>query len=818
LPLRFFQACTRFRGSVRSTLSIAAILYLLTGPALARAAEEPAAAAPSPATSSGPTIAAIEVEGNRRVEVDAIKGAMVSKVGMPIDGKAIQQDVRSVMKLGYFADVSIEEKGPPEKLVLVVKVVEKPSVQDYRIEGNDEIGSDDFKDAIEVKRYAILDAAAVRKTVKKMQEKYTEKGFYLAEVTSRVEERPDNQVVVVFVVNERAKVQVRRVHFVGNERVAKEEILPFLQTQEGSFLAFLSSAGTYKEESFQRDLQAIQAVYLEKGYVNVKVGKPTIAITPDRTALFISIPIDEGEQFTIGKVDFSGDLLGMRPFLPQLLQSTPGELFVRSKVGHDLFAVADFFKDMGYAYVNVNPMTNLDPKAKTLGLTYDVQPGQKVYFERIEIQGNSKTRDKVIRRELRIYEGDLYSAEAIKNSKQRLTALGYFEVAEISTRKGSADDRIIAVVEVKEKATGTFQIGAGFSSYENFILTAQISQNNFFGWGQTLSLQLQWSSLRQLGQIQFVEPYFFDTKWTFAFDLYANENLYANFTRGALGGSMTWGYELAGLAWLIPGAAKLDDLRFFGTYTLERIRVTSSVQDLLLYNRFRSGVTSAVRFSVGWDRRDNRLFPTSGFYLSAGLELAPPFLAPTAIFGDEVNLFYRETIEFRLYQNIWQGLTGRFRLLAGVVRGWDVNHPVPVSELYYLGGVNTVRGYRLYSISPVALVGNTASPDSVLRLLQVGGNKQLVLNFELEYPILEKLGIRAVVFFDMGNTFMPGAYTDPTVSLSLYKAVGFGFRWFSPIGPLRFEWGFPLDRRRDPITGAYIDAPVDFQFTIGSFF
>jgi outer membrane protein insertion porin family len=823
LPLRFFRACTRFRGSVRSTLPIAAILCLLAGPGLASAGEEPPAASPAateaaPATSSGPTIAAIEVEGNRRVEVDAIKGAMVSKVGMPIDGKAIQQDVRSVMKLGYFADVGIEEKGPPEKLVLVVKVVEKPSVQDYRIEGNDEIGSDDFKDAIEVKRYAILDAAAVRKTVKKMQEKYTEKGFYLAEVTSRVEERPDNQVVVVFVVNERAKVQVRRVHFVGNERVAKEEILPFLQTQEGSFLAFLSSAGTYKEESFQRDLQAIQAVYLEKGYVNVKVGKPTIAITPDRTALFISIPIDEGEQFTIGKVDFSGDLLGMRPFLPQLLQSTPGELFVRSKVGHDLFAVADFFKDMGYAYVNVNPMTNLDPKAKTLGLTYDVQPGQKVYFERIEIQGNSKTRDKVIRRELRIYEGDLYSAEAIKNSKQRLTALGYFEVAEISTRKGSADDRIIAVVEVKEKATGTFQIGAGFSSYENFILTAQISQNNFFGWGQTLSLQLQWSSLRQLGQIQFVEPYFFDTKWTFAFDLYANENLYANFTRGALGGSMTWGYELAGLAWLIPGAAKLDDLRFFGTYTLERIRVTSSVQDLLLYNRFRSGVTSAVRFSVGWDRRDNRLFPTSGFYLSAGLELAPPFLAPTAIFGDEVNLFYRETIEFRLYQNIWQGLTGRFRLLAGVVRGWDVNHPVPVSELYYLGGVNTVRGYRLYSISPVALVGNTASPDSVLRLLQVGGNKQLVLNFELEYPILEKLGIRAVVFFDMGNTFMPGAYTDPTVSLSLYKAVGFGFRWFSPIGPLRFEWGFPLDRRRDPITGAYIDAPVDFQFTIGSFF
>jgi outer membrane protein insertion porin family len=791
---------------VRSTLPIAAILYLLAGPALARAGEEP------------PVVAAIEVEGNRRVDVDAIKGAMVTKVGMPIDAKAIQQDLRSVMKLGYFADVSIEEKGPADKPILVVKVVEKPSVQDYRIEGNDEISSDDFKEAIEVKRFAILDTAAVRKSVKKMQEKYIEKGFYLAEVTSRVEEKPDNQVVVVFVVNERAKVQVRRVHFIGNDHIPKEELLPFMQTQEGSFLAFLSSAGTYKEDAFQHDLQAIQAVYLERGYVNVKVGKPSIALSPDRTALFISVPIDEGEQYTIGKVDFSGELLGMRPFLPQLLQSTSGELFVRSRVGHDLFAVADFFKDMGYAYVNVNPLTNLDPKARTLGLTFDVQPGQKVSFERIEIQGNAKTRDKVIRRELRIYEGELYSAEAIKNSKQRLTALGYFETVEISTRKGSADDRIIALVEVKEKATGTFQVGAGFSSYENFILTAQISQNNFFGWGQTLSLQVQWSSLRQLGQIQFVEPYFFDTKWTFGFDLYANENLYANFARAALGGSLTWGYELAGLAWLIPSAGKLDDLRIFGTYTLEKVRVTASVQDLLLYNRFRSGVTSAVRFSVGWDRRDNRLFPTSGFYLSAALELAPPILAPEWLFGSQVNLFYRETLEFRIYQNIWQGLTGRFRLLAGVVRGWDVNHPVPVSEAYYLGGVNTIRGYRLYSISPVALVGNTANPDSVLRRLQIGGNKQLVLNFELEYPILEKMGIRAVVFFDMGNAFTPGAYTDPTVSFSLYKAVGFGFRWFSPIGPLRFEWGFPLNRRRDPVTGAYIDAPLDFQFTIGSFF
>jgi outer membrane protein insertion porin family len=770
------------------------------------------------AAEGAPAIAAIEVEGNRRVEVDAIKAALSSKVGQPLDPAKVQQDVRALMKLGYFADVVVDETGTPERPVLVVKVVEKPSVLDFRIEGTDEISADDLKDLVEVKKYAILDGAAVRKSIKKMQEKYVEKGFYLAEITSRLEERPDNQVIVVFVVDERARVQVRRISFLGNDHVPKEDILPYMQTQEGSYLAFLTSVGTYKEDAFQRDLQAIQAVYLEKGYVNAKVGRPSVQLSPDRTFIFIAIPIEEGEQYTIGKVDFGGELLGMKPFLPQVLQARPGDLFQRSKIGHDLFAVGDFYKDMGYAYVNVVPLTNLDPKTRTLDLTYEVQPGQKASFERIEIQGNVKTRDKVIRRELRIFEGDQYSASAIKFSKQRITALGYFENVEISTKRGSAEDRIVAVVEVKEKATGTFQIGAGFSSYENFILTGQISQNNFFGWGQTLSLQIQWSSLRQLGQIQFVEPYFLDSKWTFAFDLYANENLYTNFVRRSIGGSVTWGYDLSGLQWLWSGFRALEDMRLFATYTLERIRVTSAVPDLLLYNRFRSGTTSAVRLALQWDRRDNRLFPTAGFFLNVSTDIAPPFLAPDWIFGQDVNLFYRESLEFRYYQNIWAGLTGRFRLLAGLVRGWDANHPVPVSELYYVGGINTIRGYRLYSIAPVAIVGQSPAPDSGLRLLTIGGNKQLVLNFELEYPIVEKMGIRALVFFDAGNAFAPGFYNDPAVGLSLYKSWGFGFRWFSPIGPLRFEWGIPLNRRRDPITGVYIDAPMDFQFTIGSFF
>jgi outer membrane protein insertion porin family len=600
--------------------------------------------------------------------------------------------------------------------------------------------------------------------------------------------------------------------------VPKEDLTAYMQTQEGSYLSFLTSGGTYKEEAIQRDVQAIQAVYLERGYVGVKVGKPSISLSPDRRFLFATIPIEEGEAYTIGKIDFSGELLELQPALEAIVQSRRGELFQRSKVGHDLFAVGDVYRDLGHAYVNVTPLTNLDAKSRTVDLTFDVQPGQKVTIERIDVVGNSKTRDKVIRRELRIYEGELYGASAVKASKQRVTALGYFETVEVNTKKGSADDRMVATVEVKEKATGTFQIGAGFSSYENFILTGQISQNNFFGWGQTLSLQIQWSSVRQLGQIQFVEPYFFDTKWTFAFDLYATDSFYTNFVRRSLGGSMTWGYELSGLAWLWPWARHLDDVRLFATYTNEHVRVTSSVAELLLTNRFRSGTTSSLRLAFQWDKRDNRLFPTSGFYVSLSTELAPPILAPEALFGNQVNLFTRNTLEARFYKPIVGGLVARARATAGIIRPWDSAHPIPISELYYLGGINSVRGYRLFDLAPRVDVGESPVPDAALRSFTTGGNKQLVFNFELEYPFFEKLGVRGVLFFDMGNTFATGRWSDPSVALSLYKSWGFGIRWMSPIGPLRFEWGIPLNRRRDNITGVYIDQPLDFQFTIGSFF
>jgi outer membrane protein insertion porin family len=787
-----------------SALGLFAALALAVAPA--RAAAEP-------------VVEDVRIEGNRRVESDAIRNAISQRKGTPYDPKKVQADIRALMKLGFFSDVTVEREGSRDAPVLVYRVVERAAVREWRVVGNKELSKKDIEETVSLKAGQLLDPAALQKDVKKIQEKYVEKGYYLAEVASRMEDRPDNQVDVIFAVNEQAKVQVKEVSFLGNGHISADDLHKVMQTRVGGLLSFLSDAGTYREEALQRDVQAIQALYLDRGYVTVKVGTPAVALSPDRRFIYVTIGVEEGERYKIGKVAFDGQLLDQEPRLRKLLRTRSSEFFSRADVAADLFAIGDVYKDLGHAYANVNPLTTTDPEKRILDLTFEVQPGKVVSFERIDIVGNEKTRDKVIRRELRIYEGERFSGTGLRTSRQRVTALGFFESAEITTKPGSSDDKIVAQIEVKERPTGTFQIGAGFSSYENFILTGQVSQQNFFGWGQTLSLQVQWSKIRQLYQIQFVEPNFLDTRWTFAFDLYRTESIYTTFTRKSVGGSLTWGYELSGLARWWSFARRLEDMRLFATYTNERVDVTSVSAAAIASNQFNSGTTSSARFSLQWDKRDNRLFPTRGFFVAGSTELAPPYLAPSSLFGDRVNLFTRYSLDGRYYHPVWRSLVARAKLTLGLIRDWDASHPVSISERFFVGGINSVRGYRYLSISPERDVQPPPlGPDSPTRKLAVGGDKQAILNFELEFPIVAEAGIRGVFFSDFGNAFPRGKYSDPAVSWSLYKSVGFGLRWISPIGPLRFEWGFPLNRRKDPVTGASIDEPVDFQFTIGNFF
>ncbi len=809
----------RFAAPLVSALSIVVALSGATS-GRARAADDepeaPAAAAPTL------KVGKLQFRGNRKVEDDAIKVNLKTAPGATLTQEIVREDVHTIWKMGYFEDVQVEVSDAGAETVVTFVLREKPAIAKIFVSGNDEVALSKINEILDIKREQILDLAKLKKNVEKIKDLYVEKGFYMAEVTYEVKRQSASSVDVWFRVQENAKVEVRRVNFVGNKAIADAELRDVISTREGSLLSILTSAGTYREDVFQRDLLLVQAHYWDHGYVQVKVANPLVELSPDKQSMYITINVDEGPQYRLGKVDVTGDLLAEKKVFLDRVSVKTGEIFNRSKLSDDLTRLTDYYKDRGYAYVNATPATPVNEKTRTVDVMFEIQKGPLVTFDRINIRGNSKTRDKVIRRELRIIEGDVFNQARIDNSKRRATALGYFEKVDVSTKRGSSDDKMEVNFEVAERPTGTFQIGAGFSSVENFIAQAQISQNNLLGRGQMLTLQAQLSSLRQLFLLQFQDLYFLDTNWTFGFNLFRQDQFLFSFVRRSKGGSLTWGYLLA------------EDLRLMLTYTLEDVSVStggfsgifssSSLQPTpglgTLANLTRAGITSSARALLSYDSRDNRMFPTRGWYNTLSGEVADNFLASQ-------NVFTRFEAVARAFYPIWGPFVLRLKANAGLISSRDP-HGVPIFERYFVGGIYDVRGFAPRSLGPVIRAPSDRAQDSALRSFLVGGNMNVIGNAEIEFPIFDKVGIRGVVFTDVGNSFnlerqycqenrpqSVDASKDPCSNpfdLGAFRASwGFGFRWFSPIGPLRFEWGIPFKT----LPG---EQPIVFEFTIGNFF
>ncbi len=841
------------RSLVRSSKLLLVVAFALTAGVNARAAGKdhkadkpsgPAEAAPADAkpgpdakpdpdadavepTTPTPTpslkVAKLQFRGNRKVEDDAIKINLKVAPGVTLSQEMLRDDVHTIWKMGYFEDVQVEVNDGHAGSVVVFVLREKPSINKIYVAGAEEVALTKINEVLDIKKDQILDLAKLKKNVEKIKDLYVEKGFYMAEVNYELKRNSPASVDVWFRVRENAKVEVRRVNFVGNHAVSDADLRDVVVTREGSLLSILTSAGTYREDVFQRDLLLIQAHYWDHGYVQVKVGNPLVELSPDKQSMYITISIDEGPQYTLGHVDVTGDLLEPKEFYLSKVSVKPGEIFNRSKLSDDLQKLTDYYKDRGYAYVNASPATPVNEKTRTVDVIFEIQKGDLVRFDRINIRGNTKTRDKVIRREMRIIEGEPYNQTLLDYSKKRVTALGFFEKVDISTKRGSSDDTMDVNVEVTERPTGTFQIGAGFSSVENFIAQAQISQNNLLGRGTSLTLQAQLSSLRQLFLLQYQDLYFLDTNWTFGFNLFKQDRYLFSFVRRSKGSSLTWGYLLA------------EDLRLLLTYTLEDVSVTTSGFSTLfsgvsvqpttstapIANLLRSGITSSGRALLSYDSRDNRMFPTKGWYNTLSGEVADSY-AP--LFSE--NVFTRYEGVARYFYPIWGPFILRLKGEAGLIASRD-DKGVPIFERYFVGGIYDVRGFSPRSLGPSIRALSSSAQDAQLTTFLVGGNMQVIGNAEIEFPIFDKVGIRGVVFSDVGNAFnLEGQYcklapsnVDPSKNPCLgpfnptaYRASwGFGFRWFSPIGPLRFEWGIPYRT----LPG---EQPIVFEFTIGNFF
>ncbi|MFO0735846.1 MAG: outer membrane protein assembly factor BamA [Labilithrix sp.] len=788
----------------------------------------------------GTPVLRIDITGNRRVAKEDIITYLREKPGHLFKVENLASDVRSLWDSGFFDDVEVDMTRDDRGLILRFLVRERPNIKGVEFEGNSEIENDKLQEAIEIKANTILSVPAVRRSVQKIKDAYAEKGYFLADVDSIVAPQRDNEVIVKFKIQEHQPVTVRRITFVGNYNVPEEELRAVMQTGQQSILSF-GSGGAYRQDVFERDVLMLNALYYDKGYMNVQIGTPRVMLTPDREGIEITLLVHEGPRFKIRQLkvyerDADGreiEPLGGRKALRQLVKAKSGDYFNRAELVKDLGAVRTLYRDAGYANVEAEPETELDPVKKEVDIIIPIRRGPLVHVERIEIKGNTKTRDKVLRREMEIEEGMLFSETKLEDSKRRIVALGYFERVDVSTEQGSSPETININFEVTERPTGTFQVGAGFSSIENFIATAQIQQANLFGNGQSLALQAQISGLRQLISIRFFEPYFLDSDWSSSIELYDNLLVFPDFARRTLGGALTFGYALI-QPWLrlgVTATVQHDSVdtsqvnTFFGSTS----GFVSVFQRLPLANLFNSGRTISLRPALTYDTRNNRLFPSSGLFFQASTELA------TSYFGSEIE-FLRHELVGRFYYPLFgqgeqpgSGFILKMNNKIGLITS-PKSEGVPIFARYFLGGILDVRGYRLRTLGPRLPLNSSLDVNAapIPNGANIGGNLQYYSNLELEFPIIDKVGIRGVVFGDAGNAWnleqqfcktTPAPQFSELVSpcfnadslTNLRFSTGVGIRWFSPLGPLRFEWGFPLNKL------SYEESSV-FEFTIGNFF
>ncbi len=768
----------------------------------------------------------IEIEGNKRVSEADVLDQIVTKKGQAFSFEKVKKDIHKLYELGYFSNIKVERFEEDDGWLLVFKLEENPAINEVRFKGNKKIKKSKIEEVIDIKTSSVLNIPKVEKNVEKIEELYLEKGYFLAEVTYRLEELPKHKVDLVFDIVEHDKVLVRQIRFSGNSVLSDKELRRVMTTKQENVFSFIGDAGNFNPEDLKRDLLIITAYYYDKGYLAVNVGEPLIEFSADHKSIDITIPIEEGPRYKVGKIavaeiDEDGneiEPLGGRKKVMGLIDTKQGEWFSRSVVGEDLMRIEYHYKNAGYANANIDPRWSTREEELIVDIVFVIERGELVHIGKVLILGNEKTRDKVIRREMVIDEGDVFNQSKIDESKARINALGYFERVDMTTKQGESPDTLDLVFEVKERPTGTFQVGAGLSSVENFIFTAQISQDNFLGRGLSVAIMAQISALRQIFTLSFFEPYFLDTKWFFSFNLFSNMREYWDFRRESFGGGLTFGYPI------------LPDLRVSLGYQLEKVNVTTRpsaslfgttsgiFQDLPLANLFNDGWTSSVRLTLSYDTRNNRLFPSKGTYNSASIEWATPYL------GSQAN-FLRYNLISRWYFPLGLGFVLKFNAEWGLITSPDPQG-VPIYERYFLGGIFDVRGYRRWTLSPRLNLPDGFDPNANPSETggKIGGNMMLLFQVELEFPIIEAVGIRGVLFFDAGNSFnMEKSYcqfssghginvfTDPCNYNPFYlrTSVGVGFRWFSPIGPLRFEWGFPLKRFKD-------EEPMVFEFTIGN--
>jgi outer membrane protein insertion porin family len=734
-----------------------------------------------------PFITQIDVTGARKVEEATVRFKLKTRVGDRYSPELVREDIKGLYALGYFEDIVVRADIFEGGLKLTFALQEKPSIQTIRILGYRKLDLDKIKGKIDLVEGAIVPPGGLLKNAEKVRLYYEEEGYYQAKVDAKEERLSPQEVAVTFSIEEGDHFSIGEIQVVGNQALSTREIKKKLQTDE-LYLWFFG--GTLKREELRRDLDRIRAFYLDNGFLDILVDEPEIQIDGPKKKLRIVIKVQEGPQYRISELTIRGASLFSEADLRQELKSQGGGVFSRESIQGDVVALTDRYADRGYLFADVSPVTDINREARTVRVGIEISEGRQAFINRIEIAGNARTRDKVIRRMLPLIEGDVFRSSGVQMARKNLNNLGYFEDVKIDTRRSTEADKVDLLIDLREKATGAFTIGGGFSSADGAIGVVSLSQNNLFGLGKRASVSGQLGQNANRLNAIYTDPNFWDTNFLVEPRLYAlstryNAQLYDTATKGA---SLTIGHQ-------VP-------LDAFGTltYGFEQVQlndVSLEAPDIVQRQYAESGGeynVSSLTVAVTKDSRDSLSEPTKGYRVRGAYQYAGGFLGAD-------NNFTKMSIEGSQYHPLWGKVIGHLRGVLMYGDSFGSTPSLPVQERFFIGGTNSVRGFKNMTISPI---------DPKYESYE-GGNKAFYVNTELIYPLLEQMRLRGVVFFDIGNNLGEKNDFADLFSTKPRMGAGLGIRFISPMGAIRLEYGFNLDREQGERFGV-------IHFTAGTAF
>lgn len=730
-------------------------------------------------------ITAIRVQGNTRVEASTITSYIPFKVGEEFDPAQTSRIIRSLYATGLFANVEVTENAGQ----ILIKVVENPMVNKVAFEGNKEIDSKRLREMVQMKPRSIYTPAKAQADIQTLQAAYRTRGRYTATIDAQLIQRDQNRVDVVYAIHEGPVVKISQINFVGNKKLSDGTLSDVIATRPSAWWRFLSGRDKYDPARIEVDKDLIRRHYLSRGFADVQVTSAVAELNRARNAFVITYTIFEGPQYDFGKVNLKlnaeAEGLNLKDFQP-LVTEKQGDLFNAERVEKTTDALIDALGNKGFAFLDVKPDYVRNEAARTMDVTFAITPGPRVYVNRINIEGNTRTRDYVIRREMRLAEGDAFSADKIKRSQDRLTYLGFFEDAKVTKSETDQPDRVDLDVKVKEQSTGEFNVGAGYSTFDGILATADVQERNFLGKGQNVAVRLAVSQRQQNFNIGFTEPYFMNRELAAGFDVFNERTDYqseSSYNQENTGGDLRLGFSLNEFT---KDTVKLG-------YKDTKISGVGALASSLVKRDEGSKNSAFLSNTWSYDNRDSYLQPTRGHRVQLTTEYSG--------FGGS-NEYLRGLLSGSQHYSLADDWTLSLGARGGYV--YDMGTRLPIYE-NFMGGGNDMRGFEYGGLGPRDRVTGDA----------LGGKAMVGNNVELNFPLtsaLQELGVNGILFSD-GEWV--GQFDEPTSVVQtsdVYRiSAGAGVFWRSPIGPLRLEFGFPLQKAKE-------DKTQIFNFSVGSRF